>query len=326
LSDGDGSNAGRLVVGIVIGLAVLLAFASGGAPLWSPRGVRGLDRTSIVAAVVVLFSLGLLVTAALAAVLHRRALERAGDTEAPTLRAVFVRLMPVTLVGWALASLYGIAEGHLGRPPDPLEPGQPYEPSAIGEALRFIGGWDVPVVTGPGAQPFGPDLSQPIATPPLGLIVGLVLVSALAALRVWRRRDRSDSDASLEGDDTPARIDAVATRKAVVASFEAMLGDPDPKTAIIGAYAHLLDGLSKAGAPRAAHEGPSEHLRRVLETVRVRPEPIRRLVSLFETARFSRHLLTSGHRDQALAAFEAVAADLLDDPTRPRSLETGASR
>jgi hypothetical protein len=89
-----------------------------------------------------------------------------------------------------------------------------------------------------------------------------------------------------------------------------MLADPDPSTAIIGAYARLLEGLAACDVGRREHEAPLEHLRRTLTILRVRPEPLRQLIGLFEVARFSTHSLTGSHRDQALSALRAAATDL----------------
>lgn len=305
------------LAGLLLGLIALLTVASGGAPVWSPRGILGLDRVSIVSALAILFSVFLLGAAGAAVFLHRRAERR--DPDGSSLRSVFVRVMPAALVAWALLGLYGISEGHLGRPPEAIVPGERPEPTRIGEALRFIGGWDVPVVNNRGAPELVGDAGNPIPSPPIAVIVALLIVSAAAAWWVWGPSGRSRADAADESDasaDAPRPIDAAATHRAVVATIGSMLSDPDPNTAIIGAYAHLLEGLSKAGAPRQPQEGPSEHLRRVLETLRVRSSPLRRLVSLFESARFSEQNLTTEHRDQALAALEAVAADLLSEVPR----------
>ena len=90
----------------------------------------------------------------------------------------------------------------------------------------------------------------------------------------------------------------------------ALLYDPDPRRAIIAAYARLLAVLDSAGQARLAHEGPREHLARALEHVRVRPSAVTTVVGLFEIARFSSHPLTDEHRSEALAALDDARADL----------------
>jgi hypothetical protein len=105
-------------------------------------------------------------------------------------------------------------------------------------------------------------------------------------------------------------LEQAALHDAMVETIDAMLADPEPRTAIIGAYARLLHSLADAGIGRHEHEAPLEHLRRALTRARVRPAPLRELIALFEIARFSSHPLSAAHREQALAALHAAATDL----------------
>jgi hypothetical protein len=134
----------------------------------------------------------------------------------------------------------------------------------------------------------------------------LVLVLGGAVLAWWWVGKRS----AARTEAAAVTIDAEGARGTVLRSIEAMLADPDPNTAVIGAYARLLEGLAESGVPRWKYEGPVEHLRRALTHLRVRPGPMRRLVDLFEVARFSTVTLTHEHRDEALAALREVASDL----------------
>lgn len=141
----------------------------------------------------------------------------------------------------------------------------------------------------------------------LWIVVLAGLVAALVAVLVrWMAR-RENVAVEPEAVVGPDREEA---REAVGRSIEAMLADPDPVTAIIGAYARLLEELSARRAPRRAYEGPMEHLRRVLGVLDVAPAPLERLIRLFERARFSTHTLTTRHRDRALEALREVADDL----------------
>jgi hypothetical protein len=145
------------------------------------------------------------------------------------------------------------------------------------------------------------------------ILVGLaaaVLVALLAAGVVVAARGprRRPAPAPAEPDKLAHARDAMAAT--VVGSIDAMLADPDPRTAIIGAYARLLEGLAACGLARHPYEAPMEHLRRVLAELRVRPEPLRALAGLFERARFSPHPLADTDRVAALAALREAAADL----------------
>jgi hypothetical protein len=92
--------------------------------------------------------------------------------------------------------------------------------------------------------------------------------------------------------------------------LRAMLADPDPRTAVIGAYARLLAALDEAGFPRRAEEAPHEHLWRSLGPLGVRRPPVHRLAELFVRARFTPHPVTDEHRRAAIAALADAVADL----------------
>jgi Domain of unknown function (DUF4129) len=138
------------------------------------------------------------------------------------------------------------------------------------------------------------------------VILGVVVVGALgwAAWSARRRRPVRD--------DEPA--DPEEQRVAVGRTFDASLADleaePDPRRAIIAAYARLLDGLAACGLGRRDAEAPAEHLRRALQALRVRDAPMHALVDLFAEARFSQHELTARHKAAAIDAFRAARDDL----------------
>lgn len=92
--------------------------------------------------------------------------------------------------------------------------------------------------------------------------------------------------------------------------LRAMLADPDPRTAVIGAYAQLLAALAAAGAPRRPEEGPHEHLWRSLGPLGIRRGPLHRLAELFVQARFTPRPVTAEHREAAIAALADALGDL----------------
>lgn len=97
--------------------------------------------------------------------------------------------------------------------------------------------------------------------------------------------------------------------------LRSMLADPDPRTAVIGAYARLLRALAEVGHPRQDQEGPHEHLWRTLGPIGVRRAPVHQLAELFVRARFSPKPITEDHRQRAISALADAVADLrLESP------------
>ena len=96
----------------------------------------------------------------------------------------------------------------------------------------------------------------------------------------------------------------------VAAVLRDMMADPDPRTAVIGAYGRLLAAFAEAGHPRRAQEGPHEHLWRILGPLGVRRQPVHRLAELFVRARFTPKPITEEHRQRAIGALADTVADL----------------
>lgn len=136
---------------------------------------------------------------------------------------------------------------------------------------------------------------------PLWLLAAAVVV-ALGAAGWAARRRRPAFDGAID-----PRAAEAAQRAAAGAAFAASLADledePDPRRAIVAAYARLLDGLEAAGFGRRPSEAPEEHLRRVLEQLHLPDGPLRTVVALFAEARFSEHPLTAVHKRTAIDAF-----------------------
>ena len=108
----------------------------------------------------------------------------------------------------------------------------------------------------------------------------------------------------------PSGPSPIAVEEGLAEVLRAMLADPDPRTAVIGAYARLLAALDEAGFPRRAEEAPHEHLWRSLGPLGVRRPPVHRLAELFVRARFTPHPITDEHRQAAIGALADAVADL----------------
>lgn len=307
-------------------LAITLAgVASLGSPLWTALRPGVANRLRIVTVIVPLCTLGVLGAGAVA-LWVRRGLSARRGVESP-FRSTLMRGLPPAAAGIAALSLLMIAGTNLGRSTSAEPAGAPgaYDESSSrsAPASTIVGWWDWLA----GASSEVPDPEAPRGTEPspadrfpptFMLLAALAAVVAGGAAWQWHRTR------SASARDAPKGPDHQAVHTSLVHIIDAMLADPDPNTAIRGAYARLLQTLDVCGTGRLDHEGPLEHLHRVLGTLRVSPEPLRELVELFEVARFSTHQLGPQHRDQALRALRAAAVDL--QGARPARPDPGALR
>ncbi len=142
---------------------------------------------------------------------------------------------------------------------------------------------------------------------PLTMLGSAVVVAlAWAAWSARRRRHAADAMATAPSEDGQR----AAAGSAFAASLADLEAEPDPRRAIIAAYARLLDGLDAAGFGRRSADAPEEHLRRTLAQLRIPDAPMRTLVALFAEARFSEHALTIADKQTAIDAFRAARDDL----------------
>lgn len=174
-----------------------------------------------------------------------------------------------------------------------------------------------------GVRPFGGQLVSPFtATPPRpparaapggsaspldwwlpALIVAVLTLGAAGAawyvLRPGRRRRLAGGEAG-----------PVGTGELVEESLDVLLRDPDPRQAVIRAYAAMEASFGRQGFPRQPFEAPLEYLARVLGELRIRPDRVAALTDLFELARFSQHPITEAHRTDAIALLRAIRGEL----------------
>jgi heme/copper-type cytochrome/quinol oxidase subunit 2 len=137
------------------------------------------------------------------------------------------------------------------------------------------------------------------------LLIALVIVTILAVVALalafrWRLRDAADRDQTL---DRRAR-----TEQAVEVGLDALRRDPDPRRAIIAAYAAMERSLSHAGLGRKPWEAPIEYLRRVLAGTLGAPADVQTMTHLFEVAKFSQHAVDESMRTSAIGALERIRA------------------
>jgi Domain of unknown function (DUF4129) len=86
--------------------------------------------------------------------------------------------------------------------------------------------------------------------------------------------------------------------------------EPDPRKAVIGAYAKMERTLAARGLPRHESEAPEEYLARILDVVSASGHSVRRLTRLFARARFSPHEIDLQMKEEAIEALTGLRAEL----------------
>jgi hypothetical protein len=124
----------------------------------------------------------------------------------------------------------------------------------------------------------------------------------LAAAYFARRRRRADDELEPEPGASPEEVLSAVVREAI----DDLRSEPDPRRAVIAAYARMEAVLGRHGHARRAAEAPYEYVQRVLTDLNVAPDAIAELTELFELAKFSPHRIGEDLRERAIAAFVAV--------------------
>jgi uncharacterized membrane protein len=93
-------------------------------------------------------------------------------------------------------------------------------------------------------------------------------------------------------------------------TLDDLRAEPDPRRAVIAAYARMERSLAAHGIPRRRFEAPHEYLRRVFSEVSGGRLAATRLTALFERARFSPHEVNENMKASAIEAIESLQADL----------------
>ncbi len=144
----------------------------------------------------------------------------------------------------------------------------------------------------------------------VGLAAGTLLVAVAGVVLLvgaHRRRREAAGRAPRRRQPRPAAAGA-----AVSMALDDLRGEPDPRRAIIAAYARMERAFALSGFPRSASETSGEYLSRVLASASAPPAALRELTLLFQEAKFSHHHLTGDQRESALRALvrirEAITA------------------
>jgi hypothetical protein len=180
----------------------------------------------------------------------------------------------------------------------------------------------LPGVPRVGAPGDAGDVQQPQAQfewIPVLVVLGLVALAG-AGYAVARRRRRS-----------ALTLDVAAASEEIAALLDESLDDlraePDPRRAVIAAYARLERALAASGLPRRRSETAVEYVARITDGLQVERAPVRRLTELFTYAKFSQHEVDEAQKDEAIAALTKVrdelraAASRAEEPAPASELE-----
>lgn len=218
-------------------------------------------------------------------VLRRKVKAQAGQAS----RRSLVEMLATMLVMVAAATLLARRLADWQRPA-PIEPEE-----AIGRASSIT----VETTRQPSPTAYEADVAWLPVLVTIGLIV--LAVSAWWYAGRARKRARGELESGL----------AAAVALAVDESLDDLRAEPDPRRAVIAAYARLERVLAAHGLPRRPAEAPLEYLARMLAEVSVSGRAARALTDLFERAKFSQHAVGPEMKVQAIDALETVRDDLL---------------
>jgi hypothetical protein len=150
---------------------------------------------------------------------------------------------------------------------------------------------------------YDPDAYQAeFAWIPVIVILGLI-AAAVAAFTLASRRQRQAL-----GDDDAAVAEQLAD--VLEETLDDLRAEPDPRRAVIAAYARLERSFAAAGVPRREEETAVEYVPRALAGLDVDTAAVRTLTGLFTTAKFSHHPVDEGMKLEAISALERIRDDL----------------
>ena len=282
---GGGKGARRLVAGGLVGVALIAAVGLA-SRAHTPAG-GGHTRTI---SEDVLLEYLLLLFVALAVVVLPVAVYMfvtGREEERPTLPArknwMTALLLSMIVVSVVAVVLLRYLHNHHGAHDNPVSQlaGLARQSTGTAEAVRFD--W-APVIV-------------------VGILAAVALVAAAWFVLEHRR--------------VPARTEqqpGVELALALERTIADLRAEPDPRKAVIAAYAQMERALAEARLPRTPAEAPREYLGRVLPEIGASMTSVERLTELFERAKFSPHAIDPAMKEEAIDALESLRDELRSAP------------
>jgi Domain of unknown function (DUF4129) len=269
-------------IGVLAALA-LVAVAARGSTSAGGSGVRRPSETLLdllVSLYIVMLGLGVVMVIILL-VLRRHVRGGELDPKRNALRSLIVVSVFIT-AGFLLLRLFELRRREFELPP--------LQPPPVAEEGQG---------PGPGSEMYEAEF----AWLPM-LVLGLL---ALVGVFAWWRAGKARGRARERGK-KPTLAETLAD--VLAETLESLRAEPDPRRAVIRAYARLERMAAASGVPRRPAEAPLEYLGRLLTGLDVGPAAVRRLTNLFERAKFSHHAIDESMKQEAIAALESVQEDL----------------
>jgi hypothetical protein len=162
-----------------------------------------------------------------------------------------------------------------------------------------------PPERGPGT---GTEYEPRFAWIPVLVVVMLAATGIAAYVIAARRRGRAIDPAD---EDVAEQV-----AEDIDETLDDLRAEPDPRRAVIAAYARLERALGASGVPRRPAETAEEYVARVLDRLDVDGVPVRVLTDLFAWAKFSQHDVDEAMKLRAIASLEQIRNELRDAAQR----------
>jgi hypothetical protein len=138
------------------------------------------------------------------------------------------------------------------------------------------------------------------------------LVLFLAA--TWVKRRRRNNLPAGERPENELESPRRELHELVGNSIEEIEREPDPRRAVIRAYAGMESTLARHDLGRRPFEAPGEYLSRAFAAMHLSRRPGERLTELFERARFSQHAIGPEMKRESIAALGELRNELEAKP------------